>query len=319
VTMSGFVTKPCRQEERAEALRILFSHLPRAERDRNVAQMLDGRIDLAGLLGCYEFDRMVGAMLSVESPGRLLIIWPPRFRATVSQEQRLPIASVLAVAARQFAVDRDVRLAQALLEPDDLTLDPAFLAAGFFGLSRLFYLERKVERTMPLVDPSFEFVSYNDQLHGTLVTLVEETFEGSQDCPEVNGKRTAEEMLAGHRAQGEFDPDRWLLVRQNAAWAGCVLLTGLSDVQALEITYLGVSPNFRGRGIGQQLVRKALWIAQAAGFPTVTLAVDSRNQPALRIYKSEGFEVWDERHAYLLILDGQTESIEPPMNANGRR
>src|SRR5207245_274261 len=40
-----------------------------------------------------------------------------------------------------------------------------------------------------------------------------QSYEGTLDCPELNGVRTIGEILAGYRAAGPFSPERWWLVR----------------------------------------------------------------------------------------------------------
>jgi ribosomal protein S18 acetylase RimI-like enzyme len=66
--------------------------------------------------------------------------------------------------------------------------------------------------------------------------------------------------------------------------------------------YLGVVPEARGQGLGRELVNKALWEARAADAPQLTLSVDARNQPALNLYRSMGFEEYDRREVFLKIL-----------------
>ena len=66
------------------------------------------------------------------------------------------------------------------------------------------------------------------------------SYDGTRDCPEVNGVRTIAEIIAGHRAQGKHDPDRWwlafaedqpvgvLLVAQVPEWHACITLPVVS-------------------------------------------------------------------------------------------
>jgi ribosomal protein S18 acetylase RimI-like enzyme len=63
----------------------------------------------------------------------------------------------------------------------------------------------------------------------------------------------------------------------------------------LEIVYLGVVPECRGRGIGYALTRQAQWIASLAERERVVLAVDAANRPAISAYETAGFIAWDRR------------------------
>jgi ribosomal protein S18 acetylase RimI-like enzyme len=74
------------------------------------------------------------------------------------------------------------------------------------------------------------------------------------------------------------------------------------DLKSWDLLYLGVVPEARGLGLGRELVRKALWEARTADAPQLTLSVDARNQIALNLYRSMGFEEYDRREVFLKIL-----------------
>lgn len=56
------------------------------------------------------------------------------------------------------------------------------------------------------------------------------------------------------------------------------------------ITNVAVSPNFRKRGCGEQLVTEAKVEAKTAGAECIFLEVRASNEPALSLYKKLGFE-----------------------------
>ncbi len=62
-----------------------------------------------------------------------------------------------------------------------------------------------------------------------------------------------------------------------------------------EVHTLAVDPAHQGRGIGRTLLRELL--AQAPG-ATVFLEVRTDNEPAIALYRSEGFTVVGTRRAY---------------------
>src|SRR5205823_13675300 len=103
------------------------------------------------------------------------------------------------------------------------------------------------------------------------------SYEGSQDCPELNGVRTAEEIITGHKAQGEFDPRRWWLVSLARRPAGVLLVTKVFDEPAWDLSYVGIVAEARRRGLARALTQLALWQARTAGATQLTLAVDVRN------------------------------------------
>jgi mycothiol synthase len=114
--------------------------------------------------------------------------------------------------------------------------------------------------------------------------------------------RHIDDVLAGYRATGEFDPQRWLIVRQAGQDVGCLLLAVHPETDQWELVYLGVTPAARGAGLGRQIVRHAQWMCQRGGARQLVLAVDADNTPALKLYASAGFVAWDRRPIYLHVL-----------------
>jgi ribosomal protein S18 acetylase RimI-like enzyme len=84
----------------------------------------------------------------------------------------------------------------------------------------------------------------------------------------------------------------WLAVEQ----PGTPWETALGTIQGLRtspiqgaIQNIGVIPNARGRGIGRELIRRALLGFHAAGCRNVTLEVTIHNLAAICLYRSVGF------------------------------
>ena len=67
-----------------------------------------------------------------------------------------------------------------------------------------------------------------------------------------------------------------------------LLLTEVPGRDAWEVVYLGLTPAARGRGLGRAVIRHALEPARSHA-PILELAVDLRNTPAVRLYRSTGF------------------------------
>jgi ribosomal protein S18 acetylase RimI-like enzyme len=128
-----------------------------------------------------------------------------------------------------------------------------------------------------------------------------ETYEGTLDCPEVNGVRELDEIITGHRSQGTHDPARWRLVSDENGPVGVLLLAEIPEWNSLDVSYLGVVPGQRRRGIGKDMMRWSLGEALAAGCSQVTLSVDERNRPAWSLYRELGFDSYDRREVYLAI------------------
>jgi ribosomal protein S18 acetylase RimI-like enzyme len=128
-----------------------------------------------------------------------------------------------------------------------------------------------------------------------------DSYEGTEDCPEISGVRTVEEILEGHSAQGKYDPARWWLARAERKPVGVLLLCEVPEWAAWDVAYVGVVPEARGHGFGRELMHRALSAARADGVARLTLSVDVRNQPALNLYTGLGFEMHDRREVFLAI------------------
>jgi len=100
-----------------------------------------------------------------------------------------------------------------------------------------------------------------------------------------------EDVIAGHKAVGEFDPALWfVLLEHHHEPVGVSLLNQSRNSDAIELVYFGLSPAVRGRGLADLLLRHALAAAAAHNAKAMTLAVDSRNAPALKLYHRHHFK-----------------------------
>src|SRR4029453_18056559 len=125
----------------------------------------------------------------------------------------------------------------------------------------------------PAAPPGMEVVTYSPATHALFSRTIAETYRHSLDCPALNGLRDMEDVLAGHKASGEFFPDLWFLCRERGAAGadiapeprGVLLLSPMAQGDAVELVYLGLTPAGRGRGLGEWLMRHALASVAAAG------------------------------------------------------
>ena len=71
---------------------------------------------------------------------------------------------------------------------------------------------------------------------------------------------------------------------------------------------IGLLPEFRGKGIGRQLMQRAIEAAFAFGLTRIELTVRERNANAIALYKSLGFEV-EGLHRNAVCIGGQYENL----------
>lgn len=201
-----------------------------------------------------------------------------------------------------------VRIAQALPEPEERWALEAFFGAGFRRVGNLVYLraEPPALRGKARADENWpagitvQRVSdigglgsskERERVDGELMQALEDSYIDTLDCPELCGLRTTDDVLDSHRSTGSYDPAWWWLVRLDGRPCGAMLLNRCPDQKSVELAYLGLGPQARGKGLGKQLLAFGLERVRKANPGWVmTCAVDERNTPALRLYASLGFE-----------------------------
>lgn len=300
---------PCEPAQLEGALALLYRHLPPAVARFQIEQALndrrEGRLDLGGLLRATHRGRLLGVLLAVEQPGKTAMVWPP----TLAGRQHAEVAAdALISRAAAWLASRGVRLAQAMLDPSDRVSGGRMQRNGFANITDLLYLDYSLEIRLPTAvthsreRTGIRYEPYSPERHRSFAAVVEETYRGSLDCPQLEGLRPIEEVLEGHRCTGRFDPRRWLLAAEGERPVGCLLLTEHTELRAWEVVYMGVVPSARGRGLGRELTLQALRLAGEDEVGRVLLAVDVNNYPARKVYSEVGFRQWDRRSVHMRIL-----------------
>jgi ribosomal protein S18 acetylase RimI-like enzyme len=290
--------------ELAAACRVLFAHLAGSDRDRRAAHcrglLASGELDPAGLFAARDGHGAVrGAMLVQPLPGALGMAWPPRAEPGCGH-----VADALVAAACGWLRSRGVKVCQVFAADDD-GLAP-LERHGFRHVTRVVHLRREVGPDRDRCDGprSLAVQPAADSPADLFTDTLMQTYDGSLDCPELTGTRTAAEVLDGHRPAGGAPTDRlWYLARSAGEPVGVVLFDAGSGPGERELSYLGLVPSARGRGLGGELVRFA--VAHAAdGCHALALSVDVRNEPAVRVYRRHGFWEYDRRDVLLAAWPG---------------
>ena len=72
----------------------------------------------------------------------------------------------------------------------------------------------------------------------------------------------------------------------------------VEDNEVAVIHILAVSPDCQGKGIGSEMIREAIRLAQTNGMKAIRLDALASNTPAHKIYKALGFEYRGQQHLY---------------------
>jgi ribosomal protein S18 acetylase RimI-like enzyme len=293
---------------RSEAIERLVSPGPATDR-RAVQHFLHyaetNAVSLDGLWSRLGPDhRIESTVLAVPSPGRTAMVFASHPRP---DGPTAGISGLVDHACRAIA-GGEVDLAQALLDPAETRERQMFIDAGFSELAVLSYLERPLSRTAPPPAPQWpagvrvRVDPYREELVDVLATILERSYEDTLDCPGLHGLRRTEDIIAGHRATGKFDPSLWTLLWADDEPAGVVLINPFPGHRTCELVYIGLAPFARRRGLGRQLLRHGLRRLQGRRERSITLAVDERNTPALALYDAEGFKPAVQRVALIRSL-----------------
>lgn len=294
--------EPARTEDWGAAFRLIFHYLPAGERENRCANALRllqrGELDPQGLFIVRGPAGLCGALLCLPVPGGSALVWPPG----VMGHWRAEIEDALLRYACAWLRQRGVKLAQTLLAPEEMFLGFPLERHGFKLVTRLWYMRHDLNLPVDCLNvPSrLNYQAFADDALFRQTLL--RSYEGTLDCPEVNGVRGIDEVIEGHRAQGAFDPERWWVVCEEGNPVGVLMMTEIPESGDWELAYMGLAPEARRRGFGREMLLHALCEARAAEAPAVTLSVDARNQPAWNLYRSLGFEPYDQRVVYLAIF-----------------
>jgi mycothiol synthase len=324
--MAGFGPQiaPCSAECRGPALEVLYRRIPEALRYRLIVEVLDearrGEIDLSGLWIARErTGRIIGALLTQPLAGKAAAVWAPE---VMPSWRRPSLAAGLIKAALADLKARGFLLAQAVLDESAGSRAARDLKRGGMPpVTELLYLERDTSLALAKGDSeftqgesrdgpcgsrtgaAFEWWPFEPALESEFRAVLQATYSGSLDMPELEGTRSLDDILESHRATGRFVAERWRLGRVPGKpdAASVLLMSEVSGRDAWEVVYLGLTPPARGLGLGQDVLRHAIELA-GCHVSRLELAVDRRNIPAARLYQSTGFIARDRRTVHLAIL-----------------
>ncbi len=201
----------------------------------------------------------------------------------------------------QKALERGAEIVQAIVPITDVNShdpvrDNAFERAGLKRITRLVQMECLDLLDAPMsAEPhdaeshQLKFIPHQDVSWSAWCQIVELTYQQTRDVPELNGLRSTHNTLMGYASGHPWPPKNWWVVRKEDEDIGCLLLTRIPDT-GCELTYAGIVPEARGKGLGQAIMSfiRSWMIEQHRS--RISLAVDVRNTPAIALYKACGFQ-----------------------------
>lgn len=241
-----------------------------------------------GLWVGYESGKLIGAVWVQLLPMNMAQLWLPL--STLNAEH----VHQLLRAAYQWVKTSNKRLCYIDTVSQAPGVETQLIEHGMQPLAHLEYLVGRSDRRLDvkvdillLLQP-FSALSNVEQL--ALLTAVG---HDSLDSCALRDILTIEELLAGFYQQDPHAPMHWYAIHYQQALVGVLLLAPYSPPGRWELLLMGLTPEWRGKGLGRALLNKALSLTQQAGMAEIILAVDVVNLPAKRIYQEAGFA----RHA----------------------
>jgi GNAT superfamily N-acetyltransferase len=291
--MAPFDVSPAAPHELLPACRLLFAD-GRAEvcRDRLLADADTSRLFVArGAEG-----RLRAAACVQTLPGAAGVIIPPRG----DSEEAL---AAVAAPACAWLRGRGVKVCQAFAPTGQLAQGVPLQRHGFRHITQLVFLHRDVGVPFDSAAPPLNWSTWPAEPTATELALLLATHEGTLDCPELNEGRTADEILAGFQPNNPAQRMWWTCRDETDAPVGVLLFLGGGE-DALEASYLGLVPSARGRGLARAIIQFAARVASTAGYSVLTVSVDARNVPAMKLYARHRFAEYDRREVWLATWPG---------------
>jgi ribosomal protein S18 acetylase RimI-like enzyme len=242
-------------------------------------------------------EQLCGAAWGQRQSGNIAVFWPPQLAPGESEHTAYPLAEAVIGALD----DTSIEMTQVFLSAPDPETVNVLRHIGFRHLADLLYMSCESQR-FPLAAPipgDLDYVPYAHTQRGRLMSIIARTYEGTLDCTALNGVRDIDHVINGYQATGVFRPENWFFVRGGNQDVGVLLLADHPKGRHWELMYMGLVPDVRGRAWGRQIARYAQWLAHRANIERIVVAVDAANVPAVAMYRSTGFELWDRRAVYV--------------------
>lgn len=270
------------------------------------------------------------AVLAVPSAGRtgMLFLSPPAPERRYGPDtvQFAELTDTLRTVNRDLpaAAPTPVTMTQALIEPQHAWAEAACRDAGMLFVGRLHFMRMPWRGSYPApanatpwpdgitvetVDDALDFTP--DGSGTALAAALEASYENTLDCPELCGLRSTHDVIASHMATGQYNPNRWWILREHGRPEACCLLNESPLNRSVELVYLGLSSRVRGRGLARTLLEHALSQLRVPASREVTCAVDTRNSPALKLYHAMGFRAFSARLGFVCPLASGVIETKP--------
>lgn len=281
----------------------------------------DNQLDISRFWIARDGPRTAAAVLIVPGVGRTAML----FLSPIASNGRVGLAGRLIAHAVARLDPPAVRLVQALLEQGQARQRQTLEAGGFKFLADLAYMHRP-GKALPQLPPvtldgrELAATHWSEDARPLFSAAIADSYQDTRDCPGLLGLRDMDDIIAGHMATGTFNPAHWTVWSDGGKPAAVLLLAESSAEMGFELVYIGVAPDARGRGLSRTVMQHALHTTAVGvsadsargGHARLHLAVDDRNEPALKLYRGLGFRTSVRKTALIYTpAPGNAPGIPP--------
>ena len=256
-----------------------------------------------------ETDRNIVGSMNIESElaiGRVILDCSVR----PEQHNRRGLIMQLYSSGIKRARELRAKVAHVNIKEDNVAAIEILLELGFTFVRRFLELTRDISCFDTSDIPSTRACCcLQPGQEDTLAKLQNCAFAGSWGYNPNTAEEIAFRMNIGSFSLKDivltYDGDKAI----GCCWTGIICEEGIPSVSKGRIHMLGVDPDYRGRGIGRELMMAGLARLKNRGLNIAELTVDSENRIACTLYESLGFEIQSSTLWYEKAVRQGTETV----------
>ena len=247
-------------------------------------------------------------------PGALAIIGGLDFPDCESSACRADTAMLLEDLVECASLE--VEIVQAVLTQGELSAaeqyayEECFRSAGLTEVAELVQIELLLPKASSEMGSNLTYetkIQLGDDLtlqdanefdSNEFAKIVEETYTGSLDVPELNGIRSTHNTIEGYASCVRESHLPWWVVINAGEPVGCLLLCPHQN-ELVELVYLGLITSARGKGLGIRVLNFVEHWANQRGVTRIVAAVDQRNTHALQVYEKARYIEFSRAKAWI--------------------
>lgn len=241
-------------------------------------------------IGLWHHGRLIAAIPWQREADDSAVLWHPKGLAGGIEPESAVMSALFSAAAEQ-ARQAGCRFALVYLERGDSLVRQSLKIAQFSRLTDFLCLNRPLEADQSAIEiPPGTEVDYRAETRGRFADVFARTQCDSQDGAAFGDLRSPWqffEILSSSAPPREAGD--WTLWERHGRGFALLLLNEHWSGTCLEISYLGVVPDMRRRGVGRYLIETALGRARDRQFHSVEANVDTGNVGARGLYHRLGF------------------------------